>query len=1161
MPGIEGLPSADRNSYTPSVSKINRNFFKGLGLSKDTLQRLRILTDEVAQRNLSRTQSEKDKSEHTIQGKSQEDTETKRLALETLGRKIQVLEEEFRLDEPGHQFPADIETQKMALFHFAEDIALLFGNDKDREFYYEINRPIFQLARLYDGAVIDQEAVDSLKKQIGNLLTDYCISHSQPTASDGLKIVANLLQGFKVKILLNGASNTHAMLKEIHGALEVVAETKKNEITDPQLRREAYAHIKLLQERTQDLVSIEKLRKRIFPLNIFSKMQIPKLERRCQDIKNLVDKYYKDLNFTPDEVEEFRSFSLDAHHPKREHLLMFVDDILKGASLHADNQRHAIHMKMAQASVLKSFPQYQEALGHEEIDKLFELLDEGLGLEKEAIRLNGLGDVDSQELRQQRAYLIQAFDRNQIVLENMRIQAQEKGMSLIDLSEKFLNELSLLEQLSKNELIEIQDPELEEKRKTLHVKEAPIKKFESKIAELATKAYEHPDIGNSNPKENLARNAKEWRNQQKIAQKSIQGLFDELKAECFNMNASISGDSGIEPSANDLKLTAELLTKARNEVLADKMRWDKAISRELEVPGGPGSMARKEIGKLKFQHLMHCPNRGYPSSAFRGREASPECILPNFHHVQLKDGNGSILCDYTTSATTNEFFQTDSEKRKRATEQQTGEILLQKVDSKLSKIESNETQGQNKDDPVVVDVLTTLLLSPDTLRGWLMENPGVNEWLTKRLGRSSIDPSQQERRILEESIKTWMAFSKESKDSMPPLIFKDKLGRERILEAEENSNGERVFALRDKDLEGNIVKTTYVQFDVSCYNVGCNKWTKITTNFLAGKSVETFAKIGIALARKLRIKFKGMSLTQYSGELGNKLEDEINKVAFQKDTKRFEAKLKTMKAARKALEPQLTPDEVKIIHEIEEASGYDTSRELGVSLTRFQLHEAEEKYYSAVKNKESGIKALDDARKQAFFTWQEARQKLAFSLNSQLARKDLSPSLRQYLEGIEHQENLRDLFHEISDQFQFKEYRSSQGMKQNMYSLSSALVAFGVELEADPHTCCRSGKDRTSVQRMEIGTRFLTKNSQGRHLNYREIEEAPQTFETREQMLLNSGQIDEIPFLNTGSFGLNLNGSYGNYLKNFGNGGEIYPSWYEKIVLYGVKNVFSMRLK
>ena len=134
--------------------------------------------------------------------------------------------------------------------------------------------------------------------------------------------------------------------------------------------------------------------------------------------------------------------------------------------------------------------------------------------------------------------------------------------------------------------------------------------------------------------------------------------------------------------------------------------------------------------------------------------------------------------------------------------------------------------------------------------------------------------------------------------------------------------------------------------------------------------------------------------------------------------------------------------------------------------------------------------------------------------------------------------DLEDIYHEIEDQFEFKEYRSVQGMKENMYSLPSALVAFGIELDADPHTGCRSGKDRTSLQRMEIGTRFSLKEAFGRFLNYREMEQIPQTKETREQMLLNSGQIDDLAFLNIGSSGLNLSGSYGSYLKDFGKAGE-----------------------
>ena len=93
-----------------------------------------------------------------------------------------------------------------------------------------------------------------------------------------------------------------------------------------------------------------------------------------------------------------------------------------------------------------------------------------------------------------------------------------------------------------------------------------------------------------------------------------------------------------------------------------------------------------------------------------------------------------------------------------------------------------------------------------------------------------IDRSSDERTMLEESLAAWMAFdkdaSKRNKIADIPVepvkegvsfSFKDAQGNDLRLKAELNDSNDIVFAYTDARGRKN-----YVQFDVSCYNVGVN---------------------------------------------------------------------------------------------------------------------------------------------------------------------------------------------------------------------------------------------------------------------------------------------------------------------------------------------------
>ena len=131
---------------------------------------------------------------------------------------------------------------------------------------------------------------------------------------------------------------------------------------------------------------------------------------------------------------------------------------------------------------------------------------------------------------------------------------------------------------------------------------------------------------------------------------------------------------------------------------------------------------------------------------------------------------------------------------------------------------------------------------------------------------------------------------------------------------------------------------------------------------------------------------------------------------------------------------------------------------------------------------------------------------------------------------VVYEQDIRDLKNEVSDVLEFQPHKEAEYMEKNMYILPSLLMALSIKLNEGPHTGCRSGKDRTSLVDMEISVLFAMREIRGRFLSYRELENDSLTDDVREQMLLNTGQIDELPYKNIGSLGINLAGSHGSYL-------------------------------
>jgi len=376
-----------------------------------------------------------------------------------------------------------------------------------------------------------------------------------------------------------------------------------------------------------------------------------------------------------------------------------------------------------------------------------------------------------------------------------------------------------------------------------------IETFQSKLQELEKIAEDDPDIGAGKLDEPLSTNVKEWKVQQKAAKEATQLKILNPLVEAYAELKSINN-----------KKAGKEITAARDARINDTARWGVSITRQLEIPAGPYSNKRSLI----IDHELKALNAGYASSSFRGRDARKPLVQPNLQGVTIDHD-----VYYTSSATNVEFFQPDPVKRMEATLVQTAEILSKKIETKLASIPSDSMEGKSAEKPIKVDVSTTLLLSPDILREKLATSGSGLKSAIAMLAHHQIDASQNERGIMKESLAAWMAFDK---DFIPPteedktkedkeLIktgqtfnFADTNGALMSLKAETNEQGERA--------EG---KTSYVQFDISCYNVGVNKFTAL---FNIGFGLDLKKELG-----------------------GQNLEDAVNAIGFQKDEKRVTIKL------------------------------------------------------------------------------------------------------------------------------------------------------------------------------------------------------------------------------------------------------------------------------
>lgn len=836
----------------------------------------------------------------------------------------------------------------------------------DPKVLQKIEQSFFALNEGIDASEELDEALQDLAK--------WAIEQEEAKTAAGPKLLAQMLQGFKLESLFSSAAKTHLFLDDLQKWVEQEIAAKEDfKNLSPEKRREVYGNIKYLQETAKDLLAFEKVRKGSFFKRIFQRSEIKQLERKYSELQKLIDNYEKTFDFSPEEEQAFQALSIEAHRPKRLHLMQFGLDYTQGAR-----------------NLIKEMP-------------------------------------DSYE----KSRFLRALDRWE-----KRIETDSR-------------------------------------------------------------------MGGGKPTEPLAENVKEWKKQQTSSKKFIKEMFADLKKE-YSAFAKV-----------DEKQAAKTLTSARDDVLKDHTRWGKPIARTMQLPRGD---LKTHMGKdsLAFKHTMETTNSGYPSSAPRARKVGVDCIQANSYKVSIQDEEKELDIAYFSSATPVEFDEKDSAARMRATKQQSLEVLLNGAFMQLEEKGIDRPLGSGgESDPYQIDFTTVALLSPDLIRNFIHEHPGLNKILGKVSHALKMEPGNVERKMLQESVQAMREL--EAVELGEKVTIRDKQGRLIEIEPFENDQG-RSYQVTVETIEGQPT-TFYLKFDIAYFNFGVNKVKKLMLGFLGG----------------------------------NQLEDDLNDKAWDKMHKRTDLKLKRILEQRIKLEGQwqhLAPQEQTAMLAIQKL-------ENEIQIHRDLYLAAERAYRQDPKDEK-----LEKARTLALQRWLITQDSFAKELNIAKSLPESSERFSTYVGLAQREFDIKSLAQEIEDQMEFKDYLQPSFMKRNAYSIPSAIVSLGALLKQPVWTGCRSGKDRTSLQRMEIGVRMGMRKIRGRFLHYKEMEEDSRTFKVREEMLLNSGQIDEMAARNIGARGLNLSGAYGKYLKRFfSSGKKVANAAYEDVILGGAYKVFSRTLR
>lgn len=452
---------------------------------------------------------------------------------------------------------------------------------------------------------------------------------------------------------------------------------------------------------------------------------------------------------------------------------------------------------------------------------------------------------------------------------------------------------------------------------------------------------------------------------------------------------------------------------------------------------------------------------------------------------------------YFTSATPVEFYQKNDQERHLATKQQCLENLLHGA---FQRVSEDGVKG-TKENPVQISYNAVGLLSPDRFRDFFFEHPKLNTALAKALTTKDKFLGGHSQKIDDSQVERRML-------------------KETFKAFQELQKGEITNPIKIKLNEGDVVEVSYDD-KAKCYEIKRGK-------------VTLYATFDIALFDFGVNKIKAKMLSTFGG---NAFENALNKAAWQKMQARAVGKIHELTQERKDLGGK--PDSLAPL-------------EKAVEKTRDDFKAAERVYREA-----PSVSRAKEKRDLALKEWSSAKDALA----SELAKLKIEGKHDKYIQLTSSLFDIQSLKEEIEDQFEFKDYLTPEFMKVNSYSMSSAVVTLGALLHDPTWTGCRSGKDRTSLQRVEIATRFGMREVNGRFRHFLEMEKDERTYKVREHTLLNSGQIDELAKRNIGSQGLNLSGGYGSYLKKFVGEGKPLKASYEEIITGGAAKTFAMRLK
>ena len=177
------------------------------------------------------------------------------------------------------------------------------------------------------------------------------------------------------------------------------------------------------------------------------------------------------------------------------------------------------------------------------------------------------------------------------------------------------------------------------------------------------------------------------------------------------------------------------------------------------------------------------------------------------------------------------------------------------------------------------------------------------------------------------------------------------------------------------------------------------------------------------------------------------------------------------------------------------------------------------------------LKTIDDestsSTSKDFRRWQVRADNLATYILDMRKNPELSPQMARALDLLEADAKLLMLYLDTRELYLSGMSSDVQNMDNNRSALATRVIALGMIVDdVDVHFGCRSGKDRTGLVDIEVKLLLTTSVLTGRISSYREQERVSRMTDWREQMTLESGNVDELIKANMGArIGINTGGS------------------------------------